>query len=155
VVLFGCCACGIRPRPLENTYPSATELARAVLDAVARRDTDVLRRLALNEAEFRHHVWPQLPAARPERNLPFSYVWGDLHQKSEQALTRTLAGYGGRRFELVDVKFSRVSDYVTYRVHREATFVVRGDGGQSSVRVCGSLMEKAGRWKVFSYVNDE
>jgi hypothetical protein len=155
VALVACCACGDRPRRLENTHPSATALARAVLDAVARRDTDALRRLALNETEFRHHVWPQLPAARPERNLPFSYVWADLHQKSEQALRRTLTAYGGRRFELVDVRFSSVTDYAAYRVHREATFVVRGDGGQSAVRVCGSLLEKDGKWKVFSYVNDE
>lgn len=156
VALFVSGACGSRPRQLENAQPSATELARAVLDAVATRNTDVLRRLALNEAEFRGHVWPQLPAARPERNLPFSYVWGDLYQKSEQALTRTLTAYGGRRFELVEVKFSSVSDYVVYRMHREAAFVVRsGDGGQSAIRLCGSLLEKDGKWKVFSYVNDD
>ncbi len=56
-----------------------------------------LRDLALNEIEFREQVWPELPAARPERNLPFSYVWGDLRQKSDANLERTLARHGGRR----------------------------------------------------------
>ena len=57
----------------------------------SRRDRARLDALALSEQEFRDHVWPDLPAARPERNLPFSYVWGDLHQKSNISLARDAA----------------------------------------------------------------
>ena len=83
--------CGGSSAPLlSNTYPSPEALATAVMGAVERRDATALRALALNEQEFRDHVWPELPAARPERNLPFSYVWGDLRQKSEEGLALTL-----------------------------------------------------------------
>jgi hypothetical protein len=131
-------------------------VASAVLESLARRDRAALELLALNEQEFRDHVWPNLPAARPERNLPFEYVWGDLHQKSESALAQTLATHGGRRYELLGVKFEDRTDYGQYRVHREANLQVRDASGQvTTIRVCGSMLEKGGAWKVFSYVVDD
>jgi hypothetical protein len=142
---------------LANTYPSPHAAAAAVLEALARRDLMALRGLALNQAEFREHIWPDLPAARPERNLPFSYVWGDLHQKSEAALARTLQRHGGRRYTLSDVRFAgETTRYATYTVHRETTLRVRDERAvESEVRLFGSTVEKEGAWKVFSYVVDD
>ena len=152
LALAACMACSRVP-PLTDTRPSASSLAVAVLDGLAQRDRATLEALALTETEFRDHVWPQLPAARPERNLPFSYVWGDLRQKSVQSLSSVMAREGGNRYELVDVRFEGMSDYRTYRVHREATLRVRDTaGGEHDLRVCGSMLEQDGAWKVFSYV---
>lgn len=102
-------------------------------------------------------VWPSLPAARPERNLPFSYVWGDLKQKSDASLARTLALHGGARYELAEVSFAEsASEYAGYTVHRTATLRARAsDGTVHELRVCGSFIEARGRWKVFSYVVDD
>lgn len=112
--------------------------------------------MALSEREFRDHVWPALPAARPERNLPFSYVWSELRQKSRAALSETIVRHGGRRYELVDTVFGATSSYGSYRVHRDATLRVRDASGlQRSLRVCGSMIEDDGAWKVFSYVVEE
>lgn len=148
-------ACSRVP-PLESSHASANGLATAVLDALARRDRAALEALAVSETEFRDHVWPELPAARPERNLPFSYVWGDLRQKSAGGLENALVGHGGRRYELVGVTLSGRTDYASYTVHRAATFRVREPSGeQTDLRVCGSLIEKNGGWKVFSYVVDD
>jgi hypothetical protein len=147
-------ACSRVP-PLAHTYQSPSSLASAVLDALARRDRAALEALALNETEFRDHVWTQLPAARPERNLPFSYVWGDLRQKSAQALGAALSREGGKRYELIDVRFADATDYRRYRVHRETTLRVRDDSGmERDLRVFGSMLEQGGVWKVFSYVVD-
>jgi hypothetical protein len=153
--LLGIVACG-QPPPLADTYPDADSLAGAVLDALARKDRTALEAMALSEQEFRNHVWPELPAAKPERNLPFSYVWGDLRQKSTGALGETLARHGGRRYELVRVDFNGQTDYPSYRVHREATLHVRDAAGkEQALRVCGSFIEKDEAWKVFSFVVDE
>jgi hypothetical protein len=147
-------SCG-GPAPLTNTSADPSALARAVLSAIERDDRVALDQIALNEQEFRDHVWPELPASRPERNLPFSYVWGDLRQKSAASLSKTLSEHGGRRYELIAVDFDGETDYRTYRVHRDATFRIRQPGGEeSSLRVCGSMIEMDGRWKVFSYVVD-
>jgi hypothetical protein len=150
--LVGAAACSRVP-PLANGSSSAEALATAVLDAIAQRDRARLDALALSEQEFRDHVWPDLPAARPERNLPFSYVWGDLHQKSNLSLVRTLEQYGNTRYTLTRVRFSGATSYARYVVHRDATFEVTDTSGTpTSLRVCGSFIEKDGVWKVFSYV---
>ncbi len=148
-------ACSSAP-PLAETRSSAQAVALDVLDALERRDRARLAALALGEREFRDHVWPRLPAARPERNLPFSYVWGDLRQKSETTLSLTLARHGGRRYELSDLTFADERDYGTYRVHRNATLHVRDAGGDpADLRVLGSMIEQGGEWKVFSYIVDD
>lgn len=142
--------------PLTNAHPTVEALAGAVLRAVERRDAVALRALALSEAEFREHAWPELPASRPERNLPLSYVWGDLHQKSEASLKETLAREGGRTSTLVSVRFDgEATAYPSYTVRRETVMTLRDpDGTTREARLFGSSFEKDGAWKVFSYVVD-
>lgn len=147
-------ACG--PVPLGHAHGSPEALASAVLDALQRRDEARLRQLALDEHEFRRHVWPSLPAARPERNLPFSYVWGDLKQKSDLLLATALTRHGGRAYRLVEVRFAAVPvDYPGFRVHRATVLRVEAAGVSDEIRVSGSFIEKGGDWKVFSYVVDD
>ena len=147
-------ACSTAPR-LSNTSPSPETLARAVLDAISTGDRARLEALALGESEFRDHVWPELPASRPERNLPLSYVWGDLHQKSNQQLTATLQQHAGQRYQILGVTFADVTPYARFRVHRHSTFRIRdATGSESDLRFVGSMIEKDGGWKVFSYVAD-
>lgn len=135
---------------------SASALSRAVLDSFERRDVSALQRLAVNEQEFRDHVWPELPSARPERNLPLQYVWGDLSQKSQAALGVTLARRGGQHYDLISVRFSAgTTRYDSYQIHRKAALTVKdADGAVTELRLFGSVLEKEGRFKVFSYVVD-
>jgi hypothetical protein len=149
-------ACAPPPPPLADTRESPAAVAQAVIAAVTAGDTAALASLALSEEEFREHIWPALPSARPERNLPFSYVWGDLHQKSGTSLAATLARYRGQRMSLVDVRHGEATTYPDFTVHRDSVFVVRkAEGSTEDVRLCGSMVEKDGRWKVFSYVVDD
>jgi len=143
--------------PLNNAKESAEELAREVVAAVTSRDADRLRAITLSEDEFRTTVWPELPAARPERNLPVSYVWLDLKQKSESSLTAVLATHGHKGYTLRRVEFAGPArDYGGFRVHQNVTFVVRDQAGEDRrVRLCGSLVERQGVWKVFSFVVDD
>lgn len=151
VVLSLVCGGCTEPQ-LQNTQASAMELARAIAGAVTARDIDRLHSLSLNEDEFKQIVWPSLPASRPERNLPFDYVWGDLNQKSEASLREIVAEHRGREYHVEDVKFSGPArDFGGYRVHSDATFVVRREGGTTDLRLCGSFIEQDGRWKAFSY----
>jgi hypothetical protein len=143
-------------RQIPHSQASVDALAQAVLDAVAARDETALRRLALDEQEFREHVWPELPASRPERNLPFSFVWGDLRTKSDAGLAAMLRDHGGRRYRLERVRFGGgITQYQSSVVHRESTLEVRGpDGERDTIQLFGSVIQKAGGFKVFSYVVD-
>ena len=112
--------------------------------------------LALTEQEFKDHIWPHLPAARPERNLPFSFVWGDLRQKSDGSFSRTFRTYAGKQLRLERMVFAGTTTYGASTVHREATVTVRDEAGVvSDLRLCGSLIEQRGQWKVFSWVTED
>ena len=150
-------ACGrATAAPLEHTFSSPTDLARAVLAGVSTGDRHALEALALSEREFRERVWPELPASRPERNLPLDYIWEDLSQKSQGHLRRTLAQHGGRRYSLIGVEFvGETTSYPTFEVSRKAQLLVRDDAGQEqSLRLFGSVLRSGSEYKVFSYVVD-
>lgn len=142
--------------PLRHTFPSPEALSRAVLTALAARDVDTLRALPLDETEFRDAVWPDLPASRPERNVPFDYAWSDLRQKSDNARRRLAARHGGRRYELVRVLFdAETTRYRTCEVHRETVLDLRDEEGEEvRLALFGSILEREGRFKLFSYVVD-
>ena len=142
-------------QPFANAQPSRHVLALAVLDGLARRDLDALRSLALSEAEFQTHVWPALPESRAERNLPFSDFWADIHQKSEVGLQRLLATHGGRRYELIELRFGgQPQRYAGYVIHRDPAFVVGQNGVPAELRLTGAVIEMSGSWKLVSYAVD-
>jgi hypothetical protein len=149
-------ACSAASPQLRHTFDSEEALATAVLAGIARNDHAALEALALSEAEFRQAIWPELPAARPERNMPLDYVWQDLGQKSRASLGSTLARHGGRRYELVEVKtLGESTTYETFAVRRDTELTVRTEDGQRrDVRLFGSMVVRAGRYKIFSYVVD-
>lgn len=149
-------ACRPAQTRLANTHESREALAAAVLHALEQRDEQALRALAVDESEFRDHVWPELPVARPERNLPLTYVWQDLRQKSDAGLARTLADHGGRAYRLQRLRFrGGTTPYRTFMVHRDSmATVVDAAGHTRDIPFFGSVVEKDGRLKVFSYVVD-
>jgi len=141
---------------LDHTRGSPQELAGQFLEALRGNDVERLADLALDEHEFRTIVWPELPASRPERHVPMDYVWGDLHQKSRNSLRRILAAYAERPLELIDVEFEgETTEYDTFRVHRDSRLVVRDElGTVRRLGLFGSVIERAGGYKIFSYVVD-
>jgi len=156
VIVAAHSACtGRAAAPLAHTFASPEALAAAVAEGLERRDTDGLLSLALSEEEFRAHVWPHLPASRAERGVPFGLVWGQLYAKSRAYLQQTLVEFGGRRPEIVEVRFrGDVSNYGRIQVRRDAEVVVRDEGRRRTVRLFGSVVARDGRYKLFSYVAD-
>jgi hypothetical protein len=144
-----------RPAPIGNTLSSPEAAAEAVIDAMQDGDLDRLRSLALTEDEFRAHIWPHLPASRPERNVPFDFAWSLLQQTSEGHLRQT-AAHLREAPVLKRVRFGGpMSVYGELVVHRDTELVVLGSTGDEKViRLFGSMVEQGGRWKVFSYVVD-
>lgn len=144
------------PTPLSRTFESPERLAEAVLAALAADDGRALAALPLSETEFRTVVWPDLPSSRPERGLPFEYVWGDLHQKSGNALRRLVARAGGDAYDFVAIGFDGESTpYETFTVHRDSRVTVRGaDGAVREMRLFGSVLQRGDEYKLFSYVVD-
>jgi hypothetical protein len=128
-----------------------------VLKRLDARDIAGLQELTVTEHEFRKLVWPKLPAARPGRNIPWDYVWKDLRSKSTMQLqARVHEWQPSGDATVVKVEFTgETTDYETFRVRRKSVVVLRSPTGhESRHRVFGSIIEEAGRYKVFSYVAD-
>jgi hypothetical protein len=146
-----------RPAPLAGTFASPEALGGAVVEAMRAGDIERLQAIALTEDEFRAHVWPDLPAARPERAVPFGFVWGTLHQNSDGYLRQTASGFVDSSLTtLRDVRFAGESSrYGDVIVHRDTQLVFSlADGSEKIVELFGSTIEQDGRFKVFSYVVD-
>ena len=145
-----------RPAPVQGTVHSPEALAAAVLDAFQRGDRSALERLAISEQEFADHVWPALPAARPERNLTASFVWADLSGKSRQYLATNLKRPLPPGARAVAITFEGdTSRYGTITIRRQSVITLTDAGGHSTkARLFGSMLEQNGRYKVFSYVTD-
>jgi hypothetical protein len=142
--------------PLAHTFESSDALARGVLDALGRRDSQLLRGLALTEGEFRAHVWPELPVSRPERNVPFEYAWGQMKQRSDGSLGETMGRYSGRPLRFVSTRFTgETTTYQSFSVMRESEITAIDETGRELVlRLYGSVMVKDGRYKLYSFVVD-
>jgi hypothetical protein len=143
--------------PLESPFDSPEALARTVLEAFAKEDVETLKALPLTKEEFRVHVWPKLPASRPERNVPFDYGWTDLHQKSVSSIASNFKRYKGRKLELLSITFKGdTTDYESFVVRRKSMLRVkdRDTGEELSLALFGSVMEWNGKYKLFSYVTD-
>lgn len=155
IALTGC-APDEAPATLSQTFDSPEALARAVLTALANEDQAALLALPVSAAEFRAIVWPELPSSRPEVNLPVTYAWSDLDTKSRGHLGTTMNRWGGARLALVGVEFrGETTAYPTFSVHRDSVLTVRtSDGATERVRLFGSVLERDGRFKLFSYVVD-
>ena len=160
VLMTAACSAPAEPTrsaaPLAQTFGSPEELARTVLTALERKDMDALRAMPLSEAEFRDHVWPELPASRPERNVPFEYAWGQMKQRSDGSLGETVARYGGRSLRFVRTSFrGETTQYQSFSVMRESEIIAADDSGRESIlNLYGSAMLKDGRYKLFSFVVD-
>ena len=156
VLLCGTAACASAPPPLTHAADSPEALGRAVVERLAARDTEGLRQLMLTRDEFETHVWPHLPASRPETNMPMSFVWNRLQQQSEGHLAQVVARHGGQPMTFVGIATTGDSSaYGAVHVDRESTLTVRtAAGAVEEVRLFGSIVRQGSRYKVFSYVTD-
>ena len=144
------------PPPLQHTFETPEQLAQGVLERLAARDRAGLAALALSEEEFRTRVWRELPASRPERNVPVGFAWSGLYQRNRAHLAQTFAEHAGRRYELVSVRFrGETTRHASFTVSRKAELTVRDErGDEHRLRLFGSVLSDGARYKLFSYAID-
>ena len=134
---------------------SPEALARQFLKAVAAKDLTKLRQMRITKDEFCQSVWPELPSSRIQ-NLSCDFAWDQATLRSEGGLYDLLPRHGGKRYELVSVRFPKgVDTYPSYKILKEPQLVVKDESGrQEEVRLFGSMLEMNGQFKLFSFVMD-
>lgn len=154
-VVASACDRGTALVPLTPSYDSKDAAAQAVLDALWTRDAAQLSRLVVSQSEFLKHIWPALPASRPDVGMPADRAWADQAQKNHGFSTQLMDEHGGRRYELVAVSFEGAGvEYDGFTVHPKTRLDVRDAGVVREVRLFGSMIESGGRWKIYSFVVD-
>jgi len=149
------CGRGNEPIPLTPSYESKDAAVSAFLQALAARDRDTLMAQAVSQSEFLKHIWPALPASRPDVGMPADRAWTEQAQRNANFLAQTLGEHGGRRYELVAASFKgSPTTYGSFTIHPKTTLDIRDEFGVREVRLFGSMIESGGRWKIYSFVVD-
>lgn len=157
VLVAGVAGCSAAPASIVFTpaYDSKDAAVTAFLQALTARDTNTLAQQAVNKTEFLKHIWPALPASRPDVGMPADRAWADQAQRNQGFLAQLLAEHGGRRYELVAASFDGpATSYGSFSIHPKTRLDIRDEAGVREVRLFGSMIESGGRWKIYSFVVD-
>ncbi len=138
---------------LDEAASSPEELVRRFLAAVTENNIEHVRRLAVNQDEFKTLVYPELSAAGRARNTSAEFVWSMLQTRSESSLHSIMEAVGGRQLSFEEIRFTgETTRYESYKVHSESLLVLRDEvGDRQTVRLFGSVLELDGQFKIFSF----
>ena len=143
------------PRYLANARDSPEAVAQAFLDGLAAREIPAMQRLRITKNEFCWYVWPELPASQLP-NVSCDFAWSQATLNSIAGLAQTLSEFGGRRLELVRLRFAGGDEtHPSYVVHYDTRVTVRDESGhEREVKLFGSMLEMNGQYKLSSFVAD-
>jgi hypothetical protein len=141
---------------LSGGAASRDALMARFAEAVAGRDTGAIRDLVLDRAEYAYLYFPSLQRMNPATNLRPEVMWMLHTQESEKGITRVLRRLGGgqARFGASECEDQpQVEGGIRY--WHQCTVQVTAPGGDTAaLKLFGSVMEHAGRYKLVSYGND-
>lgn len=154
IIVFLCsCAGNTIERPLHNASPSVEHLATRVVEAVYHKDLQTLKALSVTAEEYRNYIWPQSPVYGIKQwEEHYDFIWGQHHSRSTLSLSQMLSRYGGKKYSLVHVLADEITDHTIYKAHREVRLrVTTSEGREVELKLCGSIMEMDGQFKIISY----
>jgi len=152
-LLQGCSFFGSEP-DAKGWFGSADELARGVAQGLAANDREALDRFRISREEYMAVVWPELPVSKIEQwKSQSGFVWSQHAAKSDQGLRMIIARFGGKTLTVRSVTCKTpAQEYATFKLHvRPAVELVDQSGATQADPVFGTIIERSGRFKVFSY----
>lgn len=144
------------PATLGGGETTPERLTRALLAAVAARDTVAVRALTVNRAEFAWLYYPESRYTHPPYELSPDLVWLTTSAASEKGAGRLLERYGGRALRFVAVAcLERAEQEGPNSVLRGCRVrFAPGDSAPRELRLFGALLHRDGRYKFLSFAND-
>ena len=143
------------PAALEGGEPSRDALVRRFVRAIEAADTADLRRMMMTRAEFAHLYYPGSAYTRRPSRQEADLVWFLHIQNSEKGVSRALARYGTEPLGFLDYACdpTPVREGANTLWHGCAMRLApRGD--TLRLRLFGPILERDGRFKVYSFAND-
>lgn len=134
---------------------SRDELVRQFVRAVETRDTAALRQMVLSRAEYAWLYYPTSTFSRePYYQMP-QLNWFLNVASSEKGITRVVTRHGGRTIRFADYQCpdsARTDGGLSFWDGCLVSFEQKGDSRR--VRLFGSIIERDGQYKFYSYAND-
>ena len=140
---------------LEKGAPSRDSLARALVSALTRRDTAGVARLFISRGEFAWLYFPASTLARPPYEIDPAFAWFQLSSESERGVHKALGLLGGSGAAHVSTTCNP-QPVVAGAVRIWSACSVRWRspaGAETEAALFASIIEHAGRFKIFSYSN--
>ena len=122
--------------------------------AVARRDTAALRGLAMNRAEFAYLYYPESPLMRPPMRQEPGLAWFLHMQNSTKGATRLFNRLGGSQVRIVRNQCAPPRVAGRNRLWDDCVQTIALEDDTLTVRLFAGILERDGRYKIFSFAND-
>lgn len=134
---------------------SRDALVARVMEAVADGNAAALHALTVNAAEFGQLYFPTSIYSRKPYAQPPEVTWLLMDQNSRKGLVRLLREYGGQSLVVAGHDCGGEPKVEgPNRIHEHCRVRIRGaDGRVEEVRLFGSIIERAGRFKLMSLSN--
>jgi hypothetical protein len=140
---------------LSGGAPSRDALVGDFVVAVARRDTAAVRRMLVSRAEFAWLIYPTSVYSRPPRRQPPDIAWLLLIQNSQKGIARAFDRYGGDSLSLRGYACGAPARREGGNAYRDDCVLrLRAGADTMSARLFGSIVERGGAFKFYTYQND-
>lgn len=139
---------------LRGGSTSIDSLLARLIAAVVRTDTVALRELVMSRAEFAWLYYPTSPFVRTPTKQEPALAWFLHLQASTKGATRLFNRYGGSDLALLANTCAPPKAMGENRLWDDCTQVISVRGDTSVIRLFGGMLERDGRYKIFSYTND-
>jgi hypothetical protein len=139
-----------QPDTLRHAAPSREAVAARWLAAMTARDTQALRHLALDRAEFAYLYYPGTALSEPPYSMPAELLWSQMYMSSEDGARAALRTLAGRRATMVSFRCPESPRREgANSLHQNCLVVLRVDGRTlPETRVFGTIIERDGRFKL-------
>ena len=137
---------------LERASPSRDALVRRLARALSENDTTDLRVMAITAREFADLVFPSSPFTHPPYRQPIGLAWQQLDGSSAAGAKRLVRRMGGRTWRYAGHHCATRELEGANTIWSSCDVrVVAAEGDTLRLSLFGSIIERAGRFKVVGF----
>ena len=139
---------------LHGGQPSIDALVTRFGDMVASRDTATMRTIVMTRREFAWLYYPTSPFVHPPTMQEPGLAWFLHLQHSQKGASRLLDRFGGRPMRIISNRCTDPLRQGSNTLWSDCVQRIVVQGDTVTTRLFAGVLERAGRFKIFSYSND-
>jgi hypothetical protein len=130
----------------------AEAVLREALNAIAAKDQTAIKKLSIDQAEFKKYIWPGIAAQVSGSNMNAEKYYGVYAKSSEVGVKDAGDLLGQHKWEVVKVVAEPTRKGKDYQLYGAPIVTIRDEAGQEkTLKLVGGLLERAGAFKVTTF----